>query len=122
MKLNHMDLPVPDVAATAAFFARHFSFRLQERRGDKDFAILVGESGFVLILSRRGADGASAFPQDFHIGFLLDSDEAVHAAHAGVAAGGLAAELGAVNRAYGALMFFCRAPGNILIEVSHRPA
>ena len=83
MHLNHLDLPVPDVAATAAFFTTHFGFVLRETRGNDAFALLQDAHGFVLVLTRRRTEGAQAFPENFHIGFLLDSEAGVHAAHAG---------------------------------------
>ena len=121
MQLNHLDLPVPDVAATAAFFQQYFGFHLRESRGNNGMAILTGEGGFVLVLTRLRAEGADTFPDTFHIGFLLDSDDAVRKVHAGLAESEAAAELSPVNHMRGAFLFFCRAPGNILIEVSHRP-
>lgn len=121
MQLNHLDLPVPDVAATAAFFERHCGFRLRESRGNNGMAILVGEGGFVLVLTRLRAEGADVFPDTFHIGFLLDSEDAVRKVHAGLAETAAATELSPMNHMRGAFLFFCRAPGDILIEVSHRP-
>jgi catechol 2,3-dioxygenase-like lactoylglutathione lyase family enzyme len=41
MQLNHLDLPVPDVAATAAFFTTHFDFRLRETRGNNGILVEV---------------------------------------------------------------------------------
>lgn len=119
MRLNHIDLPVPDVAATAAFFTDHFGFRLLEARGNHGMAILMGEGGVVLVLTRLRAEGAQDFPDAFHIGFLLDSEAAVHAAHDRLARAGVA-DLPAVQHMRGATLFYLRAPGNILVEVSYR--
>ena len=121
MKLNHLDLPVPDVAATAAFFQQYFGFHRHDNRGDGSMAILVGEGGFVLILNRLGEGDTGAYPKSFHVGFLLDSDDAVREVHASLSGGPPAEPPGPMSHSYGAFVFFCRAPGNILIEVSHRP-
>jgi catechol 2,3-dioxygenase-like lactoylglutathione lyase family enzyme len=53
MQLNHLDLPVPDVAATAAFFTDHLGFTLLDMRGNAGLAVLQGDGGFVLVLTRR---------------------------------------------------------------------
>ena len=119
MQLNHLDLPVPDVAATAAFFTAHFGFRLCETRGNNAFALLEGSGGFILVLTRRRAEGAQDFPDTFHIGFLVESDAAVHALRARLQAAGVA-ELPPVSFQRGATLFYVHAPGGVLVEVSHR--
>ena len=119
MQLNHLDLPVPDVAATAAFFTSHFGFRLCETRGNNGFALLEGGGGFILVLTRRRAEGVQTFPDTFHIGFLVESEVAVHALHACLLAAGVA-ELPPVSFQRGATLFYVHAPGGVLVEVSHR--
>ena len=116
MQLNHLDLCVPDVAATAQFFTDGFGFRLLERRGRDGMAILAGEGGFVLVLTRNAEP---VYPKTFHIGFLQGSAEAVDAAHARLSAAGI--EVPPVpSTMHGAYLFYCKAPGGILIEISHR--
>jgi catechol 2,3-dioxygenase-like lactoylglutathione lyase family enzyme len=119
MHLNHLDLPVPDVAATAAFFTSHFGFRLCETRGNNGFALLLGTGGFTLVLTRRRAEGAQDYPDNFHVGFLVESDAAVHALHARLRAAGMA-DLPPISVQRGATLFYVHAPGGILVEVSHR--
>jgi catechol 2,3-dioxygenase-like lactoylglutathione lyase family enzyme len=119
MQLNHLDLPVPDVAATAAFFTTHFGFRLVDTRGNNGFALLAGSGGFALVLTRRRAAGAQDFPDTFHIGFLVESEAAVHALHARLQAA-CVAELPPVSFQRGATLFYVHAPGGVLVEVSHR--
>ena len=119
MQLNHLDLPVPDVAATAAFFTTHFGVRLVDTRGNNGFALLLGEGGFALVLTRRRTEGAQDYPDNFHIGFLLDSDAAVDAAPARLQAAGVT-DLPPVSFQRGATLFYVHAPGAILVEVSHR--
>lgn len=121
MRLNHLDLPVPDVAATAAFFTEYLGFRQLEMRGKDALAILQDEAGFVLVLNRApAAEPPPQFPGWFHIGFLLDSDEAVHATHARLRSAGLADLPPAPSVMRGALLFYFHAPGGIMVEVSHR--
>ena len=121
MQLNHLDLPVPDVAATAAFFTTHFGFRLCETRGNNGFALLLGEGGFALVLTRRRAESAQDFPANFHVGFLVDSEAAVHAIHARLRAADVP-DLPPVSSQRGATLFYVHAPGGVLVEVSHRYA
>jgi catechol 2,3-dioxygenase-like lactoylglutathione lyase family enzyme len=116
VKLNHIDLQVPDVPTTAAFFERHFGFEILGNRSSAAIIILRGEDGFSLVL-QRAAPG-EAYPEGFHIGFLVDDVAAVEAAHARLAAAGAApGDIGRNNRG---TMFYLRAPGAILVEVSCR--
>ena len=119
MQLNHLDLPVPDVAVTAAFFTTHFGFRLVDTRGNNGFALLTGSGGFALVLTRRRAEGVQDFPDTFHIGFIVESDAAVHALHARLQVAGVP-ELPPVSFQRGATLFYVHAPGGVLVEVSHR--
>jgi catechol 2,3-dioxygenase-like lactoylglutathione lyase family enzyme len=116
MKLNHIDLPVSDLGAAADYFQRGFGFERMQAPAD-GMAILRGEGGFALILQQ--ADKV-AYPPGFHIGFLQPSDDAVHAAYRRLADAGLPLPP-APAVSYGCLSFWCRAPGGILVEVSHRP-
>jgi catechol 2,3-dioxygenase-like lactoylglutathione lyase family enzyme len=112
MRLNHLDLPVPDLPAATRYFTQGFGFDLL--RDGADMAILRGEDGFILVLNR----GEGRYPDGFHIGFLQPSDDAVHAAHARLIDAGIAAPAPEVR--YGCLQFWCAAPGGVTIEVSHR--
>ena len=118
MQLNHLDLSVPDVAAAASFFESAFDFTLLQTKGRDGMAILRGSAGFTLVLTRAVEP---CYPKTFHIGFLQDSEQAVHNAHARVTAAGVAvANPPALMRdSFG---FYCHVPGgSILVEVSYRP-
>lgn len=116
MRLNHMDLPVSDLEATADYFQRGFGFERIPARAD-GMAILRGEDGFALILQQVER---AEYPPGFHIGFLQPSDDAVHAAYLRLVDAGLP-QPPAPAVSYGCLAFWCQAPGGILVEVSHRP-
>ena len=118
MQLNHLDIPVPDVRSTATFFERFFDLKLVEMKGRDALAILKDEAGFTLVLSPV-RPGAQALPEPFHVGFHLDSEEAVRAMHARITEGGVE-RVSALDHRRGALLFYCYAPGPVLVEVAHR--
>lgn len=120
MHLNHLDLCVPDVPAAAAFFTRHFGFRELAMRGRGRLAVLEDAGGFVLVLSNLEQADAFRYPEQFHVGFVLDDEAAVTAAYDDVRAGG-AAIVHPLNRNRRGLMFYCACPGGIMVEVSARP-
>jgi len=119
MKLDHLNLVVPDLDAAQELFTTTFGFDLTMRRGAA-LAALTGEDGFTLVLadSRRcGGDGAPRYPKTFHVGFLQESREAVDALHARLAAAPV--ELGQAPRMmHGSYGFYCTALGGILFEIS----
>ncbi|APR86186.1 Lactoylglutathione lyase [Minicystis rosea] len=117
MQLNHLDLQVPDVLATAAFFERHFQFEIHGNRTSPAIAILTGPGDFTLVLQqKRATDGP--YPEGFHIGFIVDDDVTVRRKHAEIVAAGI--ESGDVSESNRGVMFYFKAPGDILIEVSCR--
>jgi catechol 2,3-dioxygenase-like lactoylglutathione lyase family enzyme len=119
MRLNHLDLPTPDLAATRAFFEAHLGFTHLETRGQDGLSILRDASGLVLVLSRLRRDGAQAFPEGFHIGFHLESEAEVHDLHAQLAAADVTLD-GPPRVQRGALSFYFQAPGDILVEIAYR--
>ena len=117
MKLNHLDLQVEDVPAAAAFFADHFGLTIDSNRHSAAIVLLSDGHGFWLVLQRRKHD-TDAYPEGFHIGFLVDDVASVHTHHARLlSAGILASEVVTNNRG---TMFYCHGPSGILIEVSCR--
>ena len=118
MRLNHIDLPVPDIAATRNFFETWLGFTHERTLGQNGLAILRDESGLVLVLSRLQRHGAQTFPATFHIGFHLESEDAVQALYEKLHDGGMAHD--APARQHGAFAFYITAPGEILVEVAHR--
>lgn len=116
MHLNHLDLSVPDVSAAAAFFVDAFGFTIVDERGNGGMTILTGDGPFVLVLTRCAGP---AYPKSFHIGFLQPSADALMAAYARLSAAGVdIAE--PPKEMHGALLFYCRVPGGILVEVAYR--
>ena len=116
MRLNHIDLCVPDVAAATAFFTLGFDFQVVNIVGDHEMAILRGDDGFIVVLS---AEANAAYPAAFHIGFLQDSREAVRRAYVRLLDAGIDVP-SAPSEQYGALVFYCHIPGGVPVEISYR--
>jgi catechol 2,3-dioxygenase-like lactoylglutathione lyase family enzyme len=126
MRLNHLDLHVPDVAATRDFFRDHLGFSEIETRGANGLAILQDDASLELVISRPfekfgGGDNLTAGVNTYHIGFMQPSRAMVDALFERLRAAG--AEMGGEPQALrGGWLFYCFAPGRILIEVGWRPA
>lgn len=118
MRMNHLDLPTSDLAATRAFFVDHLGFTHQQTLGADGLSILRDDSGLVLVLSRLRREGAQGYPKGFHIGFHFEDEAEVHALHARLSVVDPELQPPTVQR--GALSFYFEAPGDILVEVAHR--
>jgi catechol 2,3-dioxygenase-like lactoylglutathione lyase family enzyme len=117
MNLNHLDLPVTDVAAARSFFELHFGFRCVTERGD--LAVLLDRAGFALTLSRLPNGEIPHFPTGFHIGFNLATEAELLAAHERLSRAGI--EIVRPLARFGpALTFQCGGPGAVAVELSWR--
>jgi catechol 2,3-dioxygenase-like lactoylglutathione lyase family enzyme len=114
VKLNHLDLQVPDVPSLAAFLVEHFDLQPLTRLDSPKLAILTDGHGFTLVIQRRKHD-AETYPEGAHIGFLVDDVAEVHARHARLTAAG--ASVSDPSTTARGTSCYCRAPGDILIEV-----
>ncbi|MEP6832584.1 MAG: VOC family protein [Gemmatimonas sp.] len=116
-KLNHANLPVADVVALRDFFVQQFDYTLLSMRGENGFAVLRGTDGFILNIMRDNK--GTGFPENFHVGFFLDTPDEVRAKHAQLTAANL--NPGPVEElsrgGWRSLTFYCHAPNNILVEV-----
>jgi len=119
IKLNHINLPVTDVADSSSFFEQYFSFKCTRVKGNNMLAILEGEDGFILVLMAESfnRDGNNHYPDAFHIGFLVDSHEQVTEIYDRLIKGGInvTQSPGSLRGGYG---FYFNAPGDILTEVT----
>jgi hypothetical protein len=115
MFLNHIDLQVSDVLASASFFETHFGFEQRSNRNSPAIAILSGEGGVTLVLQRR--KDQQPYPVGFHIGFILDAVSKVLDFHARAATAGLSISAVSVNGR--GTQAYCQHDG-IVIEVSCR--
>jgi catechol 2,3-dioxygenase-like lactoylglutathione lyase family enzyme len=118
MRLNHVNLTVPDVARTREFFETYFGLRCVFERGRGALAVLVDEAGFVLTLNNFEKVAEVQYPGLFHVGFMQESRERVEEIHARLKAGGIDVEQ--PRELHGAWTFFFRAPGGFLVEVGYQ--
>lgn len=122
MILNHLDLYVPDVVATRDFFVRHFDFRHDRTLGADALAILHDDAGMELVISkpvakRGGADQVQLGITTYHIGFHLPSMARVDEVFCGLRDhDDQPVDPPRVMR--GRYLFYCVAPGNVVIEVA----
>lgn len=118
MRLNHVNLTVPDVARTREFFETHFGLRCVADKGRDALAVLIDETGFILTLNNFEKAPEVEYPGAFHVGFMQDSREKVDEIHQRLTAAGVDVE--PAREFHGAWTFYFRAPGGILVEVGHQ--
>ena len=118
MRLNHLNLTVPDVPRTREFFETYFGLRCVAEKGRDTLVVLVDESGFVLTLNNLEKAAKVEYPGAFHIGFMQESRERVDEIYERVTSGGFPAD--PPREFHGAWTFYFRAPGNFLVEVLHQ--
>ncbi len=118
MRLNHINLTVPDVARSREFFETYFGFRCITAKGRDALAVLVDESGFVFTLSNFEKANEVNYPGAFHIGFMQESRERVDEIHERLKSDGFYVE--PPKEFHGAWTFYFRAPGNFVVEVGHQ--
>ncbi|GCE06687.1 VOC family protein [Dictyobacter aurantiacus] len=118
MRLNHINLCVDDLVMARDFFQNYFDFRLQEQKGDA-VAVMDDGHGFLLVLSNMHAfkSEVKPYPENFHLGFILETSDQVDQAYDRLAAAGLPLpqQPKKVRGSYG---FYFTALNDILFEVS----
>jgi catechol 2,3-dioxygenase-like lactoylglutathione lyase family enzyme len=105
------------VAANVAFLERYFELQRHAQKVSPALTILTDGQGFVLVLQRRD-DAAQAYPDGFHIGFLLDSPESVRALWQRARADG-ADVSDVIENGRGTMIYFT-APDGYRVEASHQ--
>lgn len=114
--LNHLNLVVSDLDAADTWFTTYFPFSVRTRH--RGLTVLDGADGFVLVLM-RARESAPDYPAGFHIGFLVDDEEAVDAEYARLTAAGLDVPR-PPRRMRGTYGFYFTAIDGVLLEVSAR--
>ena len=120
MQLDHIDLATPDLAATRDFFTRVMGFRTVAEPAPGWISVLRGDGGPTVVLSRERETGARTYPEGFHVGFQLESEDAVRAFHARLLALGDVEVRGEPSHQHGSFAFYFIAPGGVLTEIGHR--
>ncbi|SHN42465.1 VOC family protein [Chitinophaga sp. CF418] len=119
MTINHLNLPVSNVAGAITFFESHFDFKCLETKGDNMIAVLRNPADFTLVLmsSKMNKNANTAYPDAFHIGFILDSAEKVNDTFSKLKAGGiqLEREPQKIRDSFGFYFYF----DELFIEVAH---
>ena len=118
MRVNHLNLTVPDVGQTREFFETFFGLKCVAERGRNTLAVMIDETGFVFTLTNFEKASEVEYPGAFHIGFMQDSRERVDEIYQQLKAGGYEAE--PPREFHGAWTFYFRAPGNFVVEVGHQ--
>ncbi|MEN3148219.1 VOC family protein [Neorhizobium sp. IRAMC:178] len=124
MRMNHIDIHVPDVAATSAFLIRYFGLTLREMRGVNGLAILADDAGLEIVVSHPvekfgGAEQQALGVVTYHLGFIQPERTEVDRLYRELKAGD--AELvGEPREMRGGYLFYCLAPGRVLVEVGWR--
>ena len=115
MTINHLNLPVTDVTKAVHFFESYFDFSCQTLKGDAVVAVLTNPDQFVLVLM-RDKSREPTYPKSFHVGFLLNSPQAVEEQHKKLTLGSisLAQSPQPIRDSYGFYFSF----DTLLIEVS----
>jgi len=104
---------------TCTFFERHFGFKEVYSRED-GLTVLLDEDGFALTLSPLSEGQSAKYPDGFHVGFNVDSEDDLFEAHRNLLTSGvpIVQPLGDLA---GEMTFHCHAPGSLLVEVAYRP-
>ena len=115
MKLNHINLPVPDVHASRIFLETYFGLRSVGEGENGSIVVLMDEGGSIVTLSNFNHADTVTYPGAFHIGFVQQSNEDVDAVNRRLRADGYA--LGEPKVLHGSYTFYVKAPGGFLVEV-----
>ncbi len=119
MTINHLNLPVSNVAEAITFFESHFDFKCTQTKGDNMIAVLKNTADFTLVLmsSKMNRNDNNTYPDAFHIGFILDSIEKVNGTYLTLKTAGiqLDREPQKIRDSFGFYFYF----DSLFIEVGH---
>lgn len=117
MKLNHVNLNVPNAQESRHFLEKYYGLRSME--GTTDDATFIGMldgEGFVLVLLENEGGKESIYPESFHIGFLDQSEEKIHEIYQRLKEDGYEVEEPFIR--HGGLNLYFRSPGGFTIQIS----
>lgn len=115
MNINHLNLVVNNLSATVSFFETYFDFNCIAEKGQV-ISVLKNPSDFTLVIM-KDKQQQPRYPENFHLGFMLDSPEKVDNIHKKLVAGKVNVEQlpGKIRDSYGFYFHF----DNLFIEVGH---
>jgi catechol 2,3-dioxygenase-like lactoylglutathione lyase family enzyme len=123
MKLNHLNLTVPDVAETRRFLETYFGLQgsvnpytgepVEGAESRSGFAVLFDNAGMVLTLMKGKASDIH-YPPTFHIGFIQESEEKVNELNRRLKEAGFDVQPPQRSHAW---TFYVQAPGGFMVEV-----
>ena len=114
MKLNHLNLVVPDVRETRDFLQTYLGFRPSSQNAD-NFVMMFDEDNFLLSLSQASENAPPRYPAAFHVGFMQSSEEKVNEINQRLKDNGF--DVKPPRRIHGSWTFYLQIPGGFLIEV-----
>lgn len=112
MKLNHLHLMVTDVRSASTFLERYFG--LQNNGGNDGLTVLIDDDGLVLTLMKIGRTSNNKYPDNFHIGFFVESEVKVDQINRRLKKDGYEVSPPERHHAYS---FYVGAPGGFTVEV-----
>lgn len=116
MKLNHLNLSVPDPVKTQNFLAKYFGLSVSGKPNDH-ICFLLDENGMVLTLTNTALAGETKvqYPSNFHIGFIQPTEGDVDRINRELKADGY--QVPDPSRQHGSWTFYFQAPGGFTVEV-----
>lgn len=118
MRMNHINLSVPDVQATRSFLETYFGLRFMDTPTPDKITVALDENDSIIALSNFSNSDSYSYPGAFHVGFNLPSRADVDAMHERMTADGY--KVGRRTDFHGAWTFYLDAPGGFIIEVLHQ--
>lgn len=112
--MNHLHICAVDVAASQAFYERHFGFRKAFDHGEGVF--IRDDQGFLIAIDP--VSKPFEYPAWFHIGFMMDDPQRVRDTYTAMQAEGARFAKELTDYEGEALVFYCYDPGGTRIEVS----
>src|SRR4029453_12017534 len=112
MRLNHLHLMVTDVRSASTFFEKYFG--LQNNGGNDGLTVLLDDDGLVLTLMKVGRTANGKYPENFQIGFFVESEAKVNLINQHLKEDGYEVSPPERHHAYS---FYINAQGGIRFEV-----
>lgn len=112
MRLNHLHLMVTDGRAASTFLATYFGWR--QLSGNAGLTVLMDDAGFVLTLMKIARENRSLYPDNFHVGFFVESEVMVDSINRRLKEDGYEVAPPERHHAYS---FYVMAPGGFTVEL-----